>query len=97
MVSLPPMDNNEFDPCTLDWRNVDFTKSRRAELNGLLEKQVFKMVPKEAAYGKRIYGSYFINEIKYQGTIDTRKKLCLVVQGYNNRDYGLLIHIPTVQ
>jgi hypothetical protein len=66
MVSLPPTaSNDEFDPRTLDWRNVDFTKSRREELNGLLKKQVFEVVSKEAALGKRIYGSCFVDKIKY--------------------------------
>jgi len=96
-VSLPPVASDVPDPCTLDWRNVDFTKSRRAELNGLLEKQVFEVVPKEAAQGKRIYGSRFVDEIKHQGTVDAREKSRLVVQGYNDRDHGLLTHAPTVQ
>ncbi len=73
------MANDEPDPCTLDWRNVDFTKSRRAELNGLLEKQVFEVVPKEAAQGKRIYGSRFVDKIKHQGTVDAREKSRLMV------------------
>jgi len=65
-VLLPFMINNdESDPYTLDWYNVNFIKSCCTELNDLLEKQVFKMVPKVIVYRKRIYGFYFVNKIKY--------------------------------
>ena len=49
IIFLPPVANNMPDPYILDWRNIDFTKSRRVKLNGLLEKQIFEMVFKKAA------------------------------------------------
>ena len=91
------LEHDIVDVHTLDWRNVDFTASRRKELDGLIELDVFEPADASAAEGKRLYGSRFVDEVKHQGTPDAMEKTRLVVQGYGDRNHGLLTHAPTVQ
>jgi hypothetical protein len=74
-------------------------KSRRKEINGLLEKRVFELttidaVPKDV----RIFNSRFVDEIKYPDTSDAYEKSRLVIQAYNDHDKTLMLtQSPTIQ
>jgi hypothetical protein len=76
-----------------------FAESRRKEINGLLERQVFELttiseVPKDV----RIFNSRFVDEIKHPGTPQAYEKSRLVVQAYNDHEKTLVLtQAPTIQ
>ena len=77
----------------------NFIASRRKELNGLLERGVFKVCHKGEVPDKtRIFGSRFVDTLKFPGTDKAFEKSRLVVQAYNDKgkkDY--LLQAPTIQ
>ena len=76
-----------------------FTESRRQEINGLLEKDAFKIVTiSDVPIGMRIFSSHFVNEIKNEGIAIAFEKSRLVVQAYNNHcKKKILIQSLTIQ
>lgn len=76
---------------------TEFTRSRKKELDELLERGVFLPVPKSESEGNRIFGCRLMDKIKNAGTPETYAKSRLAVQGYNDKADGLLTHAPTIQ
>ncbi|KHJ33690.1 hypothetical protein EV44_g3111 [Erysiphe necator] len=76
-----------------------FTESRRKEINGLLEKGVFKVVSiSDIPLNSRIFNTRFVDKIKHPGTNKAFKKSRLVVQGYNDEGkFMILTQAPTIQ
>lgn len=76
-----------------------FVESRRKEINGLLEKGVFDVIPiSKVPSDIRIFKSRFVDEIKNIGTADAFEKSRLVVQAYNDQGKGLVLtQAPTIQ
>ena len=74
-----------------------FEKARLKELQGLLNQGVFAIMPIQKAKGCRVYGSRFVDEIKNAGQPNAYEKSRLVVQGYNDKDHGLMTYAPTTQ
>lgn len=76
-----------------------FTDSRQKEIDGLLEKGVFKIVSiSKVPTGTRIFNSRFVDKIKNVGTATAFEKSRLIVQAYN--DHGkemILTQSPTIQ
>ena len=76
-----------------------FADSRRAEISGLLEKGVFKVITSTAdiPQGARIFNSRFVDEVKNKGD-QAFNKSRLVVQAYNdNEKHTVLTQLPTIQ
>ena len=73
-----------------------FRDARAAEIQGLVARGTFTIVNVEEAEGHRIYGGRFHDEIKNAGTAEAFEKSRFVVQGFHDRDHGLLTHVPTV-
>lgn len=61
-----------------------------------MERGVFITVNKSDSDGLRIYGSYFVDTVKQEGTPNAFEKSRLVVQIFND-NHGLMTHAPTVQ
>jgi hypothetical protein len=62
-----------------------FSESRNKDINGLLEKGIFKIINRsEILHGTRIFNSRFVDEIKNPGTNKAFEKSRLVVQAYND-------------
>ena len=76
-----------------------FANSRSSEINGLLEKGVFRVVNLEdVPQGVRIFNSRFVDEIKHPGTDKAFEKSRLVVQAYNDQGKDLVLtQSPTIQ
>ena len=76
-----------------------FSESRNKEINGLLEKGVFKIINRsEIPHGTRIFNSRFVDEIKNSGTNKAFEKSRLVVQAYNDHGKDLVLtQSPTIQ
>lgn len=76
-----------------------FTASRQKELNGLLEKGVFKVVKlTDVPSGVRLFNSRFVDEVKHPGTDKAYEKSRLVVQAYNDHEKELVLtQSPTIQ
>ena len=76
-----------------------FRSSRLAELNGLLERGVFKLISRHDVPTKsRIFGCRFVDQIKNEGTEKAFEKSRLVVQAYNDAGKGcILTQAPTIQ
>ncbi len=76
-----------------------FVKSRRKEINGLLEKRVFELIIIDAVLRDvRIFNFRFVDEIKHSGIADAYEKFRLVIQTYNDNDKTLvLIQSSTIQ
>jgi hypothetical protein len=92
------------DPHSNQFENVSppthtFVKSRRKEINGLLEKRVFELTTIDAVpRNVRIFNSRFVDEVKHPGTPDAYEKSRLVVQAYNDHDKTLVLtQSPTIQ
>jgi hypothetical protein len=67
--------------------NTQFKASRQKEINGLLEKGVFEVIPAtDVPQGIRLFNSRFVDDIKYAGTEKAFEKSRLVVQAYNNQN-----------
>ena len=73
-----------------------FEEARNMEIQGLLARGTFVIVPSADAVGHRVYGGRFVDEVKNAGTLQAYEKSRFVVQAYNDRDHGLLTHAPTV-
>ena len=76
-----------------------FEASRQKEINGLLEKGVFKVYNiKDIPPGVRLFNSRFVDDIKHQGTPNAYEKSRLVVQAYNDHEKELILtQSPTIQ
>jgi hypothetical protein len=62
-----------------------YKDSRYIEITTLLEKGIFKVIPKfKVLKGIRIFNSRFVNKVKNKGTKNKLKKLRLIVQAYSN-------------
>jgi len=76
-----------------------FTESRYNEINGLLERGVFRVVDEtDVPKGTRIFNSRFVDEIRNSGTNQAFEKSRLVVQAYNDAEKSLVLtQSPTIQ
>jgi transposase InsO family protein len=76
-----------------------FAASRLAEVTGLKEKGVFKIVlPEDVPIGIRIFDVRFVDEIKNPGTEKAFEKSRLVVQAYRDDEkHTVLTQSPTIQ
>ncbi len=64
-----------------------FMKSRRKEINDLLEKRVFELIIIDVVLRDvRIFNLRFVNEIKHSGKLNAYGKSRLVIQTYNDHD-----------
>lgn len=76
-----------------------FKASRRAEMEGLLEANIFASMPRAEAiaHGDRIFKSRFVNTVKNAGTPRALDKCRFVLCGYNDSgSKGLMTKAPTV-
>jgi hypothetical protein len=78
---------------------VDYTKSRKKELDGLMKKGVFKIVKSsEVPIDARIFNCRFVDEIKNKGIPQAYEKSRLVVQAFNDKGKDtILTQSPTIQ
>lgn len=78
---------------------LPFTDSRRKEIDGLLKKEVFKIISiSEVPKDTRIFNSRFVDKIKNAGTATAFEKSRLVVQAYNNQGKEMVLtQSPTIQ
>jgi hypothetical protein len=78
---------------------VDYTKSRKKELNSLMKKDVFKIIKSsEVPIDARIFNYRFVDEIKNKGIPQAYEKSQLVVQVFNNKGKDtILTQSPTIQ
>jgi hypothetical protein len=76
-----------------------YVSSRKAEIQGLLEKGVFKIISKsDVPQGTRIFNSRFVDTTKNSGTSAAFAKSRLVVQAYNDGEKKLVLtQSPTIQ
>lgn len=76
----------------------NYEESRQKELNGLLDRGVFQVRNRsEVPPGTRIFGSRFVDEIKFKGTEKAFEKSRLVVQAFNDSDKAqILTQAPTI-
>lgn len=76
-----------------------FTESRQKEINGLMEKGVFRVVPiSQVPRNTRIFNSRFVDKVKNIGTAAVYEKSRLVVQAYNDHEKEtILTQAPTIQ
>lgn len=76
-----------------------FTDSRLKEVNRLLDRDIYELVDiSEVPNRVRIFGSRFVNKIKFKGTTDAYKKSRIIVQAYNNKDKEkILCQSPLIQ
>ena len=82
-----------------DAQPAQYTASRQTEVNGLLEKGVFKAVnSKDVPSNVQIFNSGFVDKIKNLGTNKAYEKSKLVIQAYNDQVKDLvLIQSPKIQ
>ena len=67
-----------------------FTVSRRKEISGLLEKEVFKIIDlNDILSNARVFNSQFVDEIQNAGTDKAFEKSRLIIQAYNNQEKAL--------
>jgi hypothetical protein len=76
-----------------------YSTSRQKEINGLLEKGVFRIIPAASIPSNaRLFNSRFVDEVKHQGTPQAYEKSRLVVQAYNDQEKTLVLtQSPTIQ
>ena len=75
-----------------------FALSRRTEIDGLLARGVFEIIPKEAAGNVRIFGSRMVDEVKGKETSTPYEKSRLVIQAFNDEGKKtILTQSPTIQ
>ena len=77
-----------------------FEDSRKQEIDGLVAKGVFELVPYNPHImdGLRIFNSRLVNEVKSKATNAPYEKLRLVVQAYNDEGKKeILTQSPTIQ
>jgi hypothetical protein len=82
-----------------DNNTTRFSASRQKEVNGLLEKGVFKVIHLlDVPQGVRLFNSRFVDTIKNEGTEKAFEKSRLVVQAYNDAEKDLILtQSPTIQ
>ncbi len=69
-----------------------FVKSRRKEINNLLEKRVFELIIIDAVFRNvRIFNFRFVDEIKHSDIADVYEKFKLMIQTYNDHDKTLML------
>jgi hypothetical protein len=69
-----------------------FAKSRRKEINDLLEKRVFELIIIDAVLRNvRIFNFRFVDEIKHSDISDVYEKFRLMIQTYNDHDKTLML------
>ena len=75
-----------------------YSASHKKEINGLLEKGVFKVIYLSTVpLGTRLFNSRFIDEVKHPRTNKAFEKSRLVVQAYNDQDKDLVLtQSPTI-
>jgi hypothetical protein len=95
---LPERYREEAD-VTIHITTPSFIDSRTKEINGLLEKGVFRVVDiTDVPQGKRIFNSRFVDTIKNEGTDQAFEKSRLVVQAYDDQEKELVLtQSPTIQ
>lgn len=74
-----------------------FELSHIQELNGLVDRGVFTLVPISAANGFRIYDARFVDYVKNKGTHQAFTKSRFVVMALNDKNHCLLTGAPIVQ
>lgn len=77
----------------------NYADSRQKEIDGLLESQVFRLIPRsQLPEGARLFNSRFVDEVKHPGTEDAYEKSRLVIQAYNDAGkLAVLTQSPTIQ
>ncbi len=69
-----------------------FVKSRRKEINDLLEKRGFELIIIDAVFKNvRIFNFRFVDEIKHSNIADVYEKFKLMIQIYNDHDKTLML------
>jgi hypothetical protein len=92
-----PIESNTANLTVFLQEEHQFTESRLAEIQGLLEKGVFK-VATTVPEGTRIFNSRFVDEVKNKGTDKALNKSRLVVQAYHDQEkHTVLTQSPTIQ
>lgn len=86
--------STNFDRLCQPKKNARIAVSRKGSS---MSKEMFKIIMKSAADGKRDYGSLFVDQIKEEGQPNAFEKSRLVAQVFKATDHGLLTHAPTVQ
>ena len=82
---------------TKQMKEVEFAASRKTELQGLIVDGTFEVVHKSLVGNSRIFGSRFIDELKYVGDTE-KKKSRLVAQNYADVEAAsIATKAPTVQ
>jgi hypothetical protein len=99
VVEIPPFRPEAFIQTSFETPDGQYTESRRKEINGLLEKDVFEPADlKDIPPGTRIFNLRFVDEIKDPGTEKAFEKSRLVVQAYNDANKTtVLTESPTIQ
>ena len=64
-----------------------FALSRRVEINGLIARGVFKIIPRNPleVRNTRIFGSRIVDKVKGKETLTLYEKSRLVIQAFNNQ------------
>ena len=76
---------NKIDFSILSFR-IPYAKSRRKEINDLLNKKIFDVMILTDVFSKvRLFNFYFVDEIKNLNISATFKKSRLMIQTFNNR------------
>jgi hypothetical protein len=91
--------NQDPEPANIALTRTPFEESRRKELDGLFDHGVFEVVDRtDLPPDSQIFGSRFVDEIKFAGTEKAYEKSRLVVQGYNDAGKReILTQAPTIQ
>jgi hypothetical protein len=99
VVEIPPFRPEAFIQTSFEILDVQFTESRRKEINGLLEKDVFEATDlEEIPPSIWIFNLWFVDEIKNPGIEKAFEKSWLVVQVYNDANKTtVLTESPTIQ
>ncbi len=84
--------SNQFEDHSSSTSVSIFAKSRRKEINDLLEKRVFELIIIDAVLRNvRIFNFTFVNEIKHSDISDVYEKFRLMIQTYNDHDKTLML------
>ncbi|KAI7974032.1 hypothetical protein EIK77_002386, partial [Talaromyces pinophilus] len=97
-VKIPPYRPKSYLQATYEEPEHRFANSQRAEISGLLEKEVFEAVDiADIPPSTRIFNLQFMDETKNPSTDKAFKKSCLVIQAYNNINKSfVLIESPII-
>lgn len=96
---------NEPVESTRSWRSMisqstnpkQFEFSRIQEINGLVDRGVFTLVPLSDEKGSRLHDARFLESVKTEGTSHAFPESRFVVMAFNDTNHGLLTAAPTVQ